>query len=287
MFPTVTSALLIMQSPRTMKHWTISKGHLKFWKNVETVLLGIIHHSLGVCYSSLGLYAEAIDHQFQAVKILEKTKSKFKIGRAIILLGNLYIAIGNKKEEMNSFQKAIECSQTTGDRKIDANALRGVFLANCDEGEVYLPKALEITKETEDKIQEAMTYSGLGFYYMSRGRFKESLDNFNIGISIMQEIGAESELAGALINAGSAYQALGKLKEAKELQEKALKKTRKIGDNGKKQEALHCLGTCYLEDGELKKAYDCFSESITCAEKNRKLFQDEHKLSLDNITFAS
>ena len=255
----------------------------------NSTLLGIIYHSLGVCYSSLGLYAEAIDHQFQAVKILEKTESKFKIGRSIILLGNLYIAIGNKKEAMNSFQKAIECSQTTGDRKIEANALRGigVCLANCDEGEVYLQKALEITKETEDKIQEAMTYSGLGFYYMSCGRFKESLHNFNIGISIMQEIGAESELAGALINAGSTYQALGKLKEAKELQEKALKKTRKIGDKGKEQEALHCLGTCYLEDGELKKAYDCFSESITCAEKNRKLFQDEHKLSLDNITFAS
>ncbi|XP_022777500.1 tetratricopeptide repeat protein 28-like [Stylophora pistillata] len=265
------------------------KRSLKITKKCGIKTTAEMHHNLGVCYSSFGQYAKAIEHQVQAVNNLEKTGKNLKIGRATTLLGNLYIAIGNIKEAMNSFQKAIKCSETTGDRRIEANAYRGlgVCLASFDQGEEYLQKALNITKETGDKIQKAMSYSGLGFCCMSCGRFTESLDNFEIAISIMREIGAESELSGTLINAGSAYRALGKLKKAKELHEKALEITRKIGDKGKEQEALHSLGICYRELGELKRAHDCFSESITCAEKNRKLFKDEHKLSLDNITFVS
>ena len=103
----------------------------------------------------------------------------------------------------------------------------------------------------------------------------------------MEEMGIDSDLAGTLINAGSTYKALRNLKKAKKLREKALKITRKIGDKGREQEALHLLGISYSEEGEIKKAKACFSKGIACAEKNRELLQDEHKLSLDNLTFLS
>ena len=254
--------------------------------------LGKAHHSLGLCYMGFGRYAEAMEHQLQAVEILEETGTMFERGRARSLLGNIYIGIGQRKEAMNSFQKAIKFSQTAGDRKMESNAYRGlgdvsVCLGNYFEGEEYFQRALKIAKESGDKNQEASSYSGLGLCYMSCGRFKDSLDNFNSGIPIMEEMGIDGDLAGTLINAGSAYQALGNLKKAKELREKALKITRKIGDKGREQEALHFLGICYNELGELKKAKNCFSESITCAEKNRELLRDEHKLSRDNLTFIS
>ena len=254
--------------------------------------LGKAHHSLGLCYMGLGRYAEAMEHQLQAVEILEETGTMFEIGRARSLLGNIYIGIGQRKEAVNSFQKAIKFSQTAGDSKMESNAYRGlgdvsVCLGNYFEGEEYFQRALKIAKESGDKNQEASSYSGLGLCYMSYGRFKESLDNFNSGIPIMEEMGIDGDLAGTLINAGSAYQALGNLKKAKELREKALKITRKIGDKGREQEALHFLGICYNELGELKKAENCFSESIACAEKNRELLRDKHKLSRDNLTFIS
>ena len=254
--------------------------------------LGKAHHGHGLCYSGLGRYAEAIEHQLQAVKILEETGTMFEIGRARSLLGNMYNVIGQMKEAMHSFQKAIKCSQTAGDRKIESNAYRGlgdvsVCLGNHFQGEKYFQRALKIAKETGDKNQEANSYSGLGFCYMSCGRFKESLDNFNLAIPIMEEMGIDSDLAGTLINAGSTYKALGNLKKAKKLREKALKITRKIGDKGREQEALHLLGISYSEEGEIKKAKACFSKGIACAEKNRELLQDEHKLSLDNLTFLS
>ena len=254
--------------------------------------LGKAHHSLGLCYMGFGRYAEAMEHQLQAVEILEETGTMFEIGRARSLLGNIYIGIGQRKEAMNSFQKAIKFSQTAGDRKMESNAYRGlgdvsVCLGNYFEGEEYFQRALKIAKESGDKNQEASSYSDLGLCYMSCGRFKDSLDNFNSGIPIMEEMGIDGDLAGTLINAGSAYQALGNLKKAKELREKALKITRKIGDKGREQEALHFLGICHNELGELKKAKNCFSESIACAEKNRELLRDEHKLSRDNLTFIS
>ena len=90
-----------------------------------------------------------------------------------------------------------------------------------------------------------------------------------------------------MINLGSVYETLGNLKKAKQILQKALKITRNIGDTGKEHEALTFLGICNRREGELKKAHDFFSESITCAERNRELLRDEHKLSLDNMTFTS
>ena len=255
--------------------------------------LGKAHHSLGLCYTSLGQYEKAIEHQVEAVKLLEEIGYKFEKGRAYSLLGNLYNTIGHKKEAMDSFKKAIKCSQAIGDRRVESNAYRGlgdvcVCLApHSDQGEKYIKKALEIAKEIGDKTHVAESYTGLGFCYMCCGRFEESVDNFNLGIPIMQEIGDKSGEAGALINLGSVYQTLGKLKKAKQLQQKALQMLRKIGNRGKEQEALYMLGVCNKKDGELKKAHDCFTESITCAERTRELLQDKYKLSLDRITFAS
>ena len=254
--------------------------------------LGLAHHSLGLCYTPLGQFAKALEHQVEAVNILGETGNKLRVGRAHNLLGNIYNAIGQKKEAMNSFTEAIRCSQTIGDRRSESGSYLGlgdvcICLGNPGEGEEYTKKALRLTKETGDKYNEAMSYGSLGFCYMCCGRFKESIENFNLGISIMQELNDKRGEATALINLGSVYETLGNLKKAKQILQKALKITRNIGDTGKEHEALTFLGICNRREGELKKAHDFFSESITCAERNRELLRDEHKLSLDNMTFTS
>ena len=254
--------------------------------------LGLAHHSLGLCYTPLGQFAKALEHQVEAVNILEETGNKLFVGRAHNLLGNIYNAIGQKKEAMNSFTEAIKCSQKIGDRRSESGSYLGlgdvcICLGNPGEGEEYTKKALRLTKETGDKYNEAMSYGSLGFCYMCCGRFKESIENFNLGISIMQELNDKRGEAVALINLGSVYETLGNLKKAKQILQKALKITRNIGDTGKEYEALTFLGTCNRKEGELKKAHDFFSESITCVERNRELLRDEHKLSLDNMTFTS
>ena len=254
--------------------------------------LGLAHHSLGLCYTPLGQYAKALEHHVEAVNILGETGNKLRVGRAHNLLGNIYNAIGQKKEAMNSFTEAIRCSQTIGDRRSESGSYLGlgdvcICLGNPGEGEEHTKKALRLTKETGDKYNEAMSYGSLGFCYMCCGRFKESIENFNLGISIMQELNDKRGEAVALINLGSVYETLGNLKKAKQILQKALKITRNIGDTGKEHEALTFLGICNRREGELKKAHDFFSESITCAERNRELLRDEHKLSLDNMTFTS
>ena len=258
--------------------------------NITT--LGKAHHSLGLCYVSMGRFADAIEHQVEAVKILEEPGLIFEKGRALAVLGASYKRIGHKREAMNSYQEAIKCGQAVGDRRLESNAYFGlgdvcVCLGDCEKGEMYLKKALVLAKDTGAKSNEAEAYAGLGFCYMCCGRHTESVENFNSGISLMQEIGSKPGEATALMNLGSIHQKIGKRKEAKQFLQKALRITRQIGDKGAEQEALTLLGICHTKEGEVKKAYDCFSQSITRAEKNRELLRDEHKLSLDNITFAS
>ena len=258
--------------------------------NITT--LGKAHHSLGLCYVSMGRFADAIEHQVEAVKILEEPGLIFEKGRALAVLGASYKSIGHKREAMNSYQEAIKCGQAVGDRRLESNAYFGlgdvcVCLGDSEKGEMYLKKALVLAKDTGAKSNEAEAYAGLGFCYMCCGRHTESVENLNLGISLMQEIGSKPGEATALMNLGSIHQKIGKRKEAKQFLQKALRITRQIGDKGAEQEALTLLGICHTTEGEVKKAYDCFSQSITRAEKNRELLRDEHKLSLDNMTFAS
>ena len=258
--------------------------------NITT--LGKAHHSLGLCYVSMGRFADAIEHQVEAVKILEEPGLIFEKGRALAMLGASYKSIGHKREAMNSYQEAIKCGQAVGDRRLESNAYFGlgdvcVCLGDSEKGEMYLKKALVLAKDTGAKSNEAEAYAGLGFCYMCCGRHTESVENLNLGISLMQEIGSKPGEATALMNLGSVHQKIGKRKEAKQFLQKALRITRQIGDKGAEQEALTLLGICHTTEGEVKKAYDCFSQSITRAEKNRELLRDEHKLSLDNMTFAS
>ena len=257
--------------------------------NITT--LGKTHHSLGLCYASMGQFADAIEHQVEAVKILDEPGLIFEKGRALAVLGACYSRIGHKREAMNSYQEAITCSQAVGDRRVESNAYFGlgdvcVCLGDSEKGEMYLKKALALAKETGDKSNEAVAYAGLGFCYMCCGRHTESAKNLNLGISLMQEIGSKPGEATAFMNLGSVHQKIGKRKKAKQFLQKALRITRQIGDKGAEQEALTLLGICHTKEGEVKKAYDCFSQSINRAEKNRELLRDEHKLSLDNITFA-
>ena len=254
--------------------------------------IGLVHHSLGLCYTPLGQFAEALEHQVEAANILGETGDKFHMGRTHSLLGNIYGIINHRKEAMNSFTKAIKCSQTIGDKRNESMSYLGlgdvcIRLGNHSKGEEYIKKARRLAKETGDKYIEAMCYGSLGFCYMCCGRFEESIENNNLGISIMQELNDKNGEGVVLINLGSVYMTVGNLKKAKQILQKALKITRNIGDKGKEYEALTFLGICNRREGELKKAHDFFSESITCAERNRELLRDEHKLSLDNMTFTS
>lgn len=65
------------------------------------------------------------------------------------------------------------------------------------------------------------------------GWFKEFLDNFNLVIFIMEEMGIDSDLVGILINVGSIYKVFWNLKKVKKFWEKVFKIIRKIGDKGR------------------------------------------------------
>ena len=256
---------------------------------------GRAHHGLGLCYLALGQHQKAIEHQMKAVQILKETGDRFGEGRSSVMLGNIYNEIGHYKESIESYKMALKISKETGDRKVESNAYRGLgdihggLEPRSDQGEKYLKKAHDIAKQTGDKKELAFSYIGLGAACSMRGRYMESLENLNLGIDIMREIGDKyGEVTGMTLLA-SVNMALGKLKEAMQLQKKALNLMRKTGEAGREYDILLslALGTYNRQDGDLTKAREYLLESITCIERDRRELQDEHKLSLDNKTFRN
>ena len=251
---------------------------------------GIAHHGLGTCYLSLGQYKKAFHHQEIAVNILKETGDKSAEGRSLSELGRIYNEIGQYKKSIDCFKRALEVGQDTGDKKLKSAAMTGlgaVYYAldsqSC-EAEIYARKALEISNETGDKRQMSTNYINLALFYSNNGQYQKSLENYDSAIKIMKNMGDKRGEATALICCASVYDALGKFRTAIEIQQKGLNILREVEDAGREHVVLLSLGIYSADNGELKKACEYLFESISSIERDVEKLQDEHSISLNNLT---
>lgn len=252
---------------------------------------GRAHFGLGNCYSELGQFNKSLEHYEMALKHLEETGDRFGVGRSCTKLGATYNRIGHYNQAITFCERARKIGKQIADRKLESNAYQGLGEAyfaidpQSGKGENYVKKALEISKETGDKYQSSLDHATLASMYCRKGQYALSLENNQSAIIISKEIGDRSGEASALSCLASVYLALGKAKEAKEHLQKAQRIMREIGEKWREHRVLYSLGICSFYDKEFEKGRQYLYESVICVERDRKLLRDEHKLSLDNLTF--
>ncbi len=113
---------------------------------------------LGGTYYLSGESRAAIELFEQALKIHRETGDRVWEGKTLGYLGNAYAALSEAQKAIESFVQAIEIHQEVGDRVAEGRALGllGVALFNSGEkqGVQVLERALEITRQVEDKMFE-------------------------------------------------------------------------------------------------------------------------------------
>ena len=254
---------------------------------------GRAHYSLGLCYCELGQYNKSLEHHENALEILQETRDRFGVGRSCSSLGHIYNKVGHFTQSIKFCTRALKIAEGIGDRKLESNAylvLGEAYFAldpQSGQGETYVKKALEISKDIGDKQQLAIDNLTLATMYTVKGQYMESLEHHKCAVEMFKETGARGGEAKASGLLASVYIALGKFTDGRKHLKKTLHIIREGGDRGMEYSLLYLLGVCSIKDKEFEKARGYLYESMVCIERDRKLLSDECKLSLDNLTFHS
>ncbi|PHR49928.1 MAG: hypothetical protein COA32_02000 [Fluviicola sp.] len=132
---------------------------------------------------------------------------------------------------------------------------------NPDSAIVYLNKALEIKKNSDDVHEAARLFLKLGENYKDLFLFDEAIEKYNLAIEILKNTKDQLSLAMAYNNIANIHVHRGKIKEAI----KYLTKTLKIYENQEYtfgvQKALSNIGNIYYDQQDYSEAFNYYNKS--------------------------
>jgi tetratricopeptide (TPR) repeat protein len=137
-------------------------------------------NNMGVIYTSLGNYNEALKCHFEAVQIGEKLKLKKEISASYQNIGNIYLNIADYPAALPYYLKSLKIKEELGNKKGMANtynSLGNLYLAQTNYTLALENYALSsgLYKEVNDSNGLAVTYDGIASVYIGQKRYSDAL----------------------------------------------------------------------------------------------------------------
>ncbi|MFI7120444.1 ATP-binding protein [Amycolatopsis sp. NPDC049868] len=171
---------------------------------------------LAAICARLGHFDEAVTH---LTRCLDVDGSPVVTGRALNILGTVYGQLGR--------------------------------YANAAD---HLSRAVTVSRETGDRLNEGRALSNLGFVHERRGDLDAALDCYRQCLTNAQRIGDRLSEAISLHNLGDVYRALGRWPEAHDHLDRSLRVSRAEGHREAEGYALAYLGLVHLRQGDAAAA---------------------------------
>ena len=164
--------------------------------------------NLGVAYSNLGQYQEAIALYEQYLAIAREIGDRRGEGNALGNLGIAYRNLGQYQEAIDLHEQALVISREIGDRRGEGSTLGNLGNAYADLGQYQeaidlYQQQLVITREIGNRRGEGIALGNLGIAYLSLGQPEQALEQYQEALTIAQEIGNRSGEGLWLSNMGS------------------------------------------------------------------------------------
>ncbi len=122
--------------------------------------------------------------------------------------------------------------------------------------------ALSISQEVGDRTGEKMTLNSIGLVYHALGDHEQALEYYRQAVAISREIGDRAGEATTLNSIGLVYHALGDYEQALEYYQQALVLSQETGDQHSEGASLNNLGNIYIVLGDYEQAIAVFTEVL-------------------------
>ncbi len=205
------------------------------------------------------------DHK-AALKLYESAvkdllKVPYRAGRikAHLNLGNVHYLIGNFREAVQSYQKALSLSEATGDYKNKASLLGNVGCAVWASGEYesaegYFDEAYAVFESVDDVTGRSNTLINLGVLQQTRGDADSAIGKFYGAIQV-----DPTNFKGAVHarrHIGQIYRTQGRFALSEAAYLEAFEVSRRIKDFKLQAAILTDLGSLYTEWGRMQRLPD-------------------------------
>jgi tetratricopeptide (TPR) repeat protein len=182
-------------------------------------------------------------------------------------LGNAYRAMGQIKQAIKLYERAIIIVRETNDRLREGIWLGDLGRAYHELGQFeraigLSEQALAIFRETNNRQRIGIELGNLGSTYRTLGQVKQAIKFHEEALTIAYETGDRQAKAYHLGDLGSAYRNLGQLEQGIKFHEQALAIFREIGNRWKEGFQLGYLGRAYHELGQIKRAAKLYTEAL-------------------------
>ena len=184
-----------------------------------------------------------------------------------LVIARMSSRLNNFIDAKEFYDKAINLTVQTGDRKIEADT-SGEFgkllleLSEYNKAKDYIERALTIRKDIGDKHGEAKAYGNLGLTFHYLCEYAKAKEYIEKALAIRTEIGDRSGEVVDYTNLGHVFHSLGDVIRAKEYYEKALAITINMCDSKREACLYRCLGGVSFDLGEGEKVKEYYEKAL-------------------------
>ncbi|MFB2898510.1 CHAT domain-containing protein [Aerosakkonemataceae cyanobacterium BLCC-F50] len=212
----------------------------------------------GIQQLNTNQFEAALQSLQQALAISQEIGYRLGQGKALLLIGGIYI-------QLNNFPRAIESLE---------QSLQIARAINNPEIEKVVQEALSFARsESNPRIVEAYRLLQQGIQHLNIGQIETALQSFQQALIIFQEIKNREGEGAALRHLGVAYRKLGNYLRAIEYSKQSLAIAREMKDRKGEGAALGNLGNSYFALGDYLRAIEYSKQSLVIARemKDRKI----------------
>jgi DNA-binding SARP family transcriptional activator/tetratricopeptide (TPR) repeat protein len=191
---------------------------------------------------------------------------------AVILcnLGVIHWRVGQPKEALDSYQRALDVAREQGDRTIEIRALNNIglvdeHLGRYDEALDRFQRAARVADEIGDRPGQARALDNLGNVSEYLGQYPQALEHKRKALAIAREIGDRGGEASTLNNIGNVHERMEQHHIALQHYQQALDIAEEIGHREIEGHALDNVGAAYRHIGDCEKALDHHRRAIALA----------------------
>ncbi|MBZ0201783.1 MAG: HAMP domain-containing histidine kinase [Ignavibacteria bacterium] len=153
--------------------------------------LHMVYGSFGSLYNKLKLSRKALEYTLKSLSVAEKLNDGFMKQYSIMSVGACYYQLGEfeKAYKYLNYSIGMNCNEFA-----EANALHFLSIIKFNHNEIdgaiqYAKRQIEISRKFNFFEYEALGYRLLGDIMFSKNRYKDAVDNYEKGVSLLEKIG--------------------------------------------------------------------------------------------------
>ncbi len=230
------------------------------------------HKALGLCYSDLSRFEEALGHYLKALELFKALEVRDQETQLLNNIGVIYANTGRYEKAIESYHKALEIGESRGSQTDIIRALNNLGLIFYYWGQYertvnYYERAFEAAQKAQDNEQIPLILNNLGLVYYAWGRYSEALENYEMALLKNEELGQDFYAATNHGNIANVYLAWGGYSEAVTSYRRALEKFNELGDVLNATNTRINIGLVYYSWSRYSDALEEYEEAMIDAKR--------------------